>query len=127
MGDCNTFIWHFVNDHCRMEQIAKLTFHTECVNVVSWSSDGSQLATAGQDKLIAVWKQDTKYDPCSEENAQPAFGEETVFKEKWLPYVKIRGPLAEICGMQWLQDDKCLIVSTLDGSIEFYSVKKQQK
>ena len=105
--------------------MAKLTYHTAPVNAVSWSFDGDKIASAGDDKMIAIWKIDEKYDYLSEE--LPTFGEHMIFREKWFPLIKLRGPLAEISGIEWMNDDKNIIVSSLDGSIGFYNIKKQQQ
>eukprot|EP00484_Ammonia_sp_Unknown_P000880 CAMPEP_0197021768 /NCGR_PEP_ID=MMETSP1384-20130603/2693_1 /TAXON_ID=29189 /ORGANISM="Ammonia sp." /LENGTH=437 /DNA_ID=CAMNT_0042449675 /DNA_START=1395 /DNA_END=2708 /DNA_ORIENTATION=- len=124
-GDGNVFIWEFCSDfECGLDQFAKLTYHTQPVNAVAWSSIGDLLASSGDDKMIAIWNKDEKYDYLTE---PPAFGENMVFKEKWMPQCKIRGPLAEVSGIEWLHDDKNVAVSSLDGRVSIYSTKKQQQ
>jgi len=123
-GDANVFIWQLCTEYeCGLDQLAKLTYHTESINCVVWSSTGDQLASAGDDKMIAIWKQDGNYDHTYE---RPAFGENMVFREKWTTQCKIRGPLAEVSDMLWLQNGKHVVVSTLDGRVTFYSLKKQE-
>merc|ERR1712013_446278 len=123
-GDANVFIWHFADGAggSGLESMAKLTYHTQPVNAVSWSANGDQLATWGDDKMIAVWSRDEQYDA---RDSAPAFGETMVFSEKWLPSIKIRGPLAEVCAVQWLHNGKAVLAAALDGSIGLYSLKKQ--
>ena len=104
--------------------MAKLTYHTQPVNVVVWNSNGDKLASSGDDKMVAIWKKDETYD--YREEHCPSFGENIIFREKWQPFIKIRGPLAEVSDIEWIHDDKTLIVSSLDGNIGFYSIKKQQ-
>jgi WD40 repeat protein len=36
-----------------------LTVHTDWVNALAWSPDGTQLASAGADKLVRIWNPDT--------------------------------------------------------------------
>jgi len=124
-GDANVFIWHFADGAggSGLEAVAKLTYHTQPCNAVSWSASGEQLATSGDDKMIAIWSRDAQYDAT---DAAPAFGETMVFGEKWLPTIKIRGPLAEVCAVEWLHGDKAVLAAALDGSIGLYSLKKQQ-
>eukprot|EP01084_Bolivina_argentea_P213586 362697_1 len=126
-GDSNAFIWHFTNNsECGLELQAKLTYHTKQVNSVIWNSIGDELVTSGDDKMITIWKQDLKYNYLSAKNNEPSFGESMIFKEKWLPKIKLRGPLAEVSDIKYINNNKDIIVSSLDGSIGFYNIKKQQ-
>eukprot|EP01084_Bolivina_argentea_P316941 549469_1 len=126
-GDANVFIWH-LSSHCAggLESIAKLTYHTNCVNAVAWDATGDRLATSGDDKMIIIWKKDKRYDYRDSSN-EPSFGESMIFKEKWMPSIKIRGPLAEVSEIKWFDSDQTIVVSTLDGDIGFYDIKRQQQ
>ena len=102
----------------------KLNYHTQAINCVSWNSTGDKLASSGDDKMVAIWKQDETYD--YKQETTPTFGENIIFKEKWKPFIKIRGPIAEVNDIEWIHDNKTLIVSSLDGTIGFYSIQRQK-
>ncbi|KAH9194474.1 hypothetical protein AeNC1_003551 [Aphanomyces euteiches] len=44
----------------RLEEVAVLAGHSECVWHASWSPDGSLLATCGSDKTIRIWARNSK-------------------------------------------------------------------
>lgn len=67
------------------KMLCQLDNHLACVNCVRWSRNGQMLASAGDDKIIIIWKR--------VKGASTVFGGSVVTKmtENWRCMVQLRG------------------------------------
>jgi WD40 repeat protein len=98
--------------------IASMRRHTKAVNVARWNKSGEYLASAGDESVIFLWKENEvqnqrtlDMDADDEEN-----------KENWFSFKTLRGHLEDILDISWSNDDSLLISGGIDNSVIVWNV-----
>ena len=101
-GDNIVNEWELVADQVVHKQ--SLTRHTANVNVIRYSKDGV-LATAGDDGIVFVWKQQDG-------------GEFKVFK-----VLRVNSDVYDLC---WSAQDNYIVTGSVDGCIKVFNVQQRK-
>lgn len=112
-GDNNIRIWKVHDNH--IEYVSTLRKHTQAVNVVRFNSDGSTLASSGDDGTIILWKlSDTIHKDFD-------YADDDI-KESWTSHMVIRSSTAEIIDLTWSPDSKYIAVGSMDNMTRIHDV-----
>lgn len=117
-GDNNIRIWKVHYDpngdpqHTSIEYLSTLRKHTQAVNAVRFNSDGTILASAGDDGLLIFW---TKSDDIVSEFG--ALDDEV--KESWIVKLAIHTAL-EVYDICWSPDSRFIATGSMDNSLKIY-------
>lgn len=106
-----------------MEFRASLNRHTAPVNVVRFSPVSSKLASAGDDGVIIIWRQQPT-DSTKQDKTTAAGSEEFGEPETWRPVAMLRGSLADICDLAWSPDGKFLVSASVDNTARIWDVRE---
>ncbi|KAJ2885756.1 Chromatin assembly factor 1 subunit [Coemansia aciculifera] len=135
-GDNNVRLWRLRTPSERelepqqpaVEFLASLNRHTAPVNVVRFSPCSSKLASAGDDGVIIIWRQQQTTDETS--RAPPATMEGAleddgfVEPEVWRPVAMLRGSLADICDLAWSPDGNFLVSASVDNTARIWDARE---
>ncbi|EGV63404.1 Chromatin assembly factor 1 subunit [Yamadazyma tenuis] len=117
-GDNNVRIWRLSpqNDKSPVQYLSSLNKHTQAVNCVRFSPDGTQLATAGDDGTVLIW---TLSPTLVRE-----FGEEDDGAvESWTCRTAMRASTSEIYDVCWSPCGRYVAAGSMDHAVRFYDVK----
>ncbi|KAJ2893536.1 Chromatin assembly factor 1 subunit, partial [Coemansia aciculifera] len=139
-GDNNVRLWRLRTAQEREQQpqqpavefLASLNRHTAPVNVVRFSPCSSKLASAGDDGVIIIWRQQTAdTSEAAPARAQPASMEDGgleddgfVEPEVWRPVAMLRGSLADICDLAWSPDGNFLVSASVDNTARIWDARE---
>ncbi|KAJ2034739.1 Chromatin assembly factor 1 subunit [Coemansia sp. S3946] len=135
-GDNNVRLWRLRTPSERerepkqpaVEFLASLNRHTAPVNVVRFSPCSSKLASAGDDGVIIIWRQQQTTEETS--RAPPATMEGVheddgfVEPEVWRPAAMLRGSLADICDLAWSPDGNFLVSASVDNTARIWDARE---
>lgn len=121
--------------------VANLKRHTKSVNVVRWNNDGSVLASAGDEAVIFLWKEnDIKnqktLDADDDESKENWFSFKcfrylifklNLEKKKLYNLENLRGHLEDILDISWSKDSSTLISGSVDNSVIIWNVASGSK
>ncbi|KAJ2791312.1 Chromatin assembly factor 1 subunit [Coemansia linderi] len=137
-GDNNVRLWRLrtpeerelAPQHPAVEFLASLNRHTAPVNVVRFSPCSSKLASAGDDGVIIIWRQQLSTDTGETPRAPPAtleggFEDDGfVEPEVWRPVAMLRGSLADICDLAWSPDGNFLVSASVDNTARIWDARE---
>ncbi|KAJ2801233.1 Chromatin assembly factor 1 subunit [Coemansia furcata] len=135
-GDNNVRLWRLRTPEERelepqqpaVEFLASLNRHTAPVNVVRFSPCSSKLASAGDDGVIIIWRQQadtgvaSRAPPTTMEGALEDDG--FVEPEVWRPVAMLRGSLADICDLAWSPDGSFLVSASVDNTARIWDARE---
>ncbi|KAJ2746233.1 Chromatin assembly factor 1 subunit [Coemansia sp. BCRC 34301] len=138
-GDNNVRLWRLRTAQEReqlphqpaVEFLASLNRHTAPVNVVRFSPCSSKLASAGDDGVIIIWRQQIADPSDTAVRAPPASLEGGgleddgfVEPEVWRPVAMLRGSLADICDLAWSPDGNFLVSASVDNTARVWDARE---
>ncbi|CCF57817.1 hypothetical protein KAFR_0D01700 [Kazachstania africana CBS 2517] len=106
--------------------LSSLQQHEQAVNVVRFNSDGTVLASAGDDGQIILWKRnDAEAKPVpSTFGASESDGE---FKESWFVWKRLKSSSnSEIYDLSWSPNDKYVVCGCMDNCIRIFNIETAQ-
>ncbi|KAJ2007273.1 Chromatin assembly factor 1 subunit [Coemansia thaxteri] len=136
-GDNNVRLWRLRPTQEReaapqqpaVEFLASLNRHTAPVNVVRFSPVSSTLASAGDDGVVILWRQQLGDGESSARQA--VLGAESgaeddgfVEPEVWRPVSMLRGSLADICDLAWSPDGNFLVSASVDNTARIWDARE---
>lgn len=98
-SDLRNWEWYYLNSLCRRSLSTRIG-HVEAVHNVSWSPDGSRLASAGADRIVCIWD-------ATEE----------------LPPLRLIGHDKEVLGIAWSPDGRRLASASWDQTVRIWDAK----
>ncbi|KAJ2495708.1 Chromatin assembly factor 1 subunit [Coemansia sp. RSA 2052] len=138
-GDNNVRLWRLRTAQEREQQpqqpavefLASLNRHTAPVNVVRFSPSSSMLASAGDDGVIIIWRQQAADASETSARALPASMEGGgleddgfVEPEVWRPVAMLRGSLADICDLAWSPGGNFLVSASVDNTARIWDARE---
>lgn len=106
---------------CKVKFIASLKRHCKSVNVVRWNSSGDVLASAGDEAVVFLWKENEV------KNQKTLDMDEDENKENWFSFKTFRGHLEDILDISWSVDSSLLISGSIDNSVMVWDVSTGSK
>jgi len=104
------------NSDIEISFVANLKRHTKSVNVARWNHDGTVLASAGDEAVVFLWKEnDIK-------NQKTLDNDDDESKENWFSHKCFRGHLEDILDISWSKDGTILISGSVDNSVIIWNV-----
>ncbi|XP_055300313.1 protein HIRA homolog [Sitodiplosis mosellana] len=102
------------------QKLCQMDNHLACVNSVRWSGNGLTLASAGDDKIIMLWKRGI--------GPSTVFGSSGISKsvENWRCQTILRGHSGDILDVAWSPQDRYLASSSVDNTIIVWCMNNLQ-
>lgn len=117
-GDNNVRIWQLVRagDSFQVEYLSTLRKHSQAVNVVRFNSDGTRLASAGDDGTVIVWA-------LAPQLVREFGDEDDENKESWSAETVLRSGVSEIYDICWSPQGDRIATGSMDHVVRVFDVK----
>ncbi|XP_067932195.1 protein HIRA-like [Watersipora subatra] len=96
------------------KMLCQMDNHFACVNCVRWSHNGTWLASAGDDKLVMIWRYAG--------GSSKVFGVDNV--ETWRCIHTLRGHSGDVLDLAWSPEDKFLATCSVDNTVVIWNSLK---
>ncbi|XP_077416701.1 protein HIRA [Vanacampus margaritifer] len=102
------------------KMLCQMDNHLACVNCVRWSNNGLYLASAGDDKLVMVWKRAAFIGPST------VFGSSSKLAnvEQWRCVTILRNHTGDVMDVAWSPHDVWLASCSVDNTIVIWNARK---
>ncbi|EGW32117.1 uncharacterized protein SPAPADRAFT_61202, partial [Spathaspora passalidarum NRRL Y-27907] len=125
-GDNNIRMWNLTTNsgsgevnNQSVEYLSTLRKHTQAVNLVRFSPDGTLLASAGDDGTLMLWR---LCDGIVKDFGADEDEDDDDIKESWKVVAQFRSGTSEIMDVCWSPCGKYLVSGSMDNTVRVYQL-----